>query len=67
MSPPTPAPDAEPLLTVTQVAHIMRVSKTTVYRLIDDGTLPAARIDNRLCIPTAALQDHLAQIGLDHV
>jgi excisionase family DNA binding protein len=36
-----PEPD---LLTVTEVARLLRVSKMTIYRLIEDGQLPALRI-----------------------
>ncbi|MGH2724724.1 MAG: helix-turn-helix domain-containing protein [Actinomycetota bacterium] len=31
-------------VTVTEVAQLMRVSKMTVYRLINQGDLPAVRI-----------------------
>jgi excisionase family DNA binding protein len=34
----------EPLLTVGEVAHTMRVSNMTVYRLIKSGQLAAIRV-----------------------
>jgi excisionase family DNA binding protein len=34
----------EPLLTVGEVASLMRVSNMTVYRLIKAGQLPAIRV-----------------------
>jgi excisionase family DNA binding protein len=34
----------EPLLTVDEVAHVMRVSNMTVYRLIKSGQLAAIRV-----------------------
>jgi len=34
----------EPLLTVGEVAHVMRVSNMTVYRLIKSGQLGAIRV-----------------------
>lgn len=34
----------EPLLTVGEVAQLMRVSNMTVYRLIKSGQLPAIRV-----------------------
>ena len=34
----------EPLLTVGEVAHVMRVSNMTVYRLIKAGQLAAIRV-----------------------
>jgi excisionase family DNA binding protein len=33
-----------PYMTVTEVAAYMRVSRMTIYRLVNDGTLPAIRI-----------------------
>jgi excisionase family DNA binding protein len=36
-------PAAEELLTVAETAKLLRVSKPTVYRWIDDGDLPAIR------------------------
>lgn len=37
-------PPDDPLLTVREVAALMRVSNMTVYRLIRDGSLPATRV-----------------------
>jgi excisionase family DNA binding protein len=34
----------EPLLTVGEVATMMRVSNMTVYRLIKSGAMPAVRV-----------------------
>jgi excisionase family DNA binding protein len=34
----------EPLLTVSEVAQVMRVSNMTVYRLIKSGQLAAVRV-----------------------
>jgi excisionase family DNA binding protein len=39
-----PIPDADPLMTVAEVANTMRVSNMTVYRLIKSGELPALRV-----------------------
>lgn len=36
--------DTTPFLTVKEVADRLRVSKMTVYRLIQDGSLPAVRL-----------------------
>jgi excisionase family DNA binding protein len=44
MTPKSFTTDAGPLSTVTEVAHALRVSKMTVYRLVHDGTLPAMRL-----------------------
>jgi excisionase family DNA binding protein len=37
-------PIAGPLLTVAEVADVLRVSNMTVYRLIKAGELPALRV-----------------------
>jgi excisionase family DNA binding protein len=59
MTPESFTTEIGPLLTVTEVAHTLRVSKMTVYRLVHDGILPAMRIDNSYRVPAAALQDYL--------
>ncbi|RDB55488.1 hypothetical protein C1879_10435 [Paraeggerthella hongkongensis] len=41
-------PGLEPLYTVAQVARHLRVSSTTVYRLVKDGALPCRRIGQTL-------------------
>ena len=44
-----------PLLTVREVAARLRVSRATVYRLVQDGALPVLRVSNSIRIPTRAL------------
>jgi excisionase family DNA binding protein len=44
-----------PLLTVGEVAARFRVSRATVYRLVQDGALPFLRISNSIRILAAAL------------
>jgi excisionase family DNA binding protein len=36
--------EQDPMLTVIEVAALLRVSKWTVYRLIEDGALKAIRV-----------------------
>jgi excisionase family DNA binding protein len=43
------------LLTVREVAAILRVSRATVYRLVQTGALPVLRISNSIRVPAAAL------------
>ena len=47
------------LLTVTEVAHRLRVSKMTIYRLITDYHLPALRVGRSYRIPTSAVTNYL--------
>jgi excisionase family DNA binding protein len=43
------------LLTVREVAARLRVSRATVYRLVQAGALPVLRVSNSIRIPAAAL------------
>ena len=44
-----------PLLTVREVADRLRVSRATVYRLVQAGALPVLRVSNSIRIPTECL------------
>jgi excisionase family DNA binding protein len=46
-------------LTVAEVAALMRVSKMTVYRLVNTGTLPAVRVGRSVRVPEQAVNDYL--------
>ncbi|MBW4722145.1 helix-turn-helix domain-containing protein [Saccharothrix obliqua] len=45
----------EPLYQVSEVAELLRVSKQTIYRAINDGELPAVRIRSRKLVPESAV------------
>lgn len=45
--------------TVAEVAAIMRVSKMTVYRLVNSGELNAVRVGRSYRVPEAALTELL--------
>jgi hypothetical protein len=45
--------------TVAEVAAIMRVSKMTVYRLVQSGELPAVRFGRSYRVPESAVNDYL--------
>lgn len=62
--PPMPAPK---LLTVAEVAGVMRVSGMTVYRLIRRQELRSVRIGRSLRVPERAVHDYLrdAEVGRD--
>jgi len=47
------------LLTVAEVAALMRVSKMTVYRLVHSGELPALRVGRSFRVPADAVTDYL--------
>jgi excisionase family DNA binding protein len=48
------AGDPGTLLTVAEVAAMLRVSKMTIYRLIDSGDLVAIRVSRSWRVPEAA-------------
>lgn len=43
--------DQPKYLTVKEVAEQLRVSKMTVYRLTEDGSLPSVRVGRSIRIP----------------
>ncbi|AVH61882.1 excisionase (plasmid) [Streptomyces dengpaensis] len=47
------------LLTVAEVAVIMRSSKLAVYRLVHNGHLPAVRVGRALRVPEEAVHEYL--------
>lgn len=55
-----PIENASRLLTVAEVAAALRVSTMTVYRLINAGDLPAARIGRSFRVRTEDLDRYLA-------
>lgn len=59
---PSPAPIGSPhLLTVREVAEMMRVSTMTVYRLIKAGELTATRVGHSYRIFDTDVNDYLAR------
>ena len=53
-------PTTGPLLTVIEVAEVLRVSNMTVYRLIKSGELPALRVGKNYRIRESELEAFLA-------
>jgi excisionase family DNA binding protein len=53
------------LLTVGEVAWVLRVSKMTVYRMIHAGELTAVRVGRGFRVPTTAVRSYLdnAHVG----
>lgn len=65
-----PRPDlwrepAPTLLTVNEVAARLRVSKMTIYRVIEQGDLAAIRIGRSLRVPEKALNKYLRDAGTE--
>jgi len=47
------------LLTVRDVARVLRVSTATVYRLCDTGELPQVRVSNAIRVHPEDLEDYV--------
>lgn len=52
-------------LTVAEVASIMRVSKMTVYRMVHNGDLPAARVGRSFRVPEDEVNKYLESSYVD--
>ena len=50
------------VLTVGETAKLLRLSKTTVYDQIRQGSIPSIRIGKRILIPRAALMRKLEEV-----
>lgn len=59
MNESTPTPAALNLLTVAEVATMLRVSKMSVYRLIHSGELEAVRFGRTFRVPQPAVDAYL--------
>jgi excisionase family DNA binding protein len=53
-----------PLLTVRDVAARLGISKATVYKLCEDGTLPYIRVSNAIRVEPAALEAYLVAASI---
>lgn len=53
--------EAQHLLTVKEVAQMMRVSSMTVYRIVKNGELPAYRIERQIRIAERDVHRYLAE------
>lgn len=52
-------------LTIAEVADAMRLSKATVYRLVQAQEIPAVRFGRSYRVTEAAVADYIARAGLD--
>lgn len=53
------------LLTVAEVAAIMRLSKMTVYRMVNSGQLPALKVGRSVRIPEHVVDEYLRKSYVD--
>ncbi|MGB8020206.1 MAG: helix-turn-helix domain-containing protein [Candidatus Nanopelagicales bacterium] len=53
------------LLTVAEVAVILRLSKMTVYRMVKSGNLPALKVGRSVRVPAHVVDEYLARSFVD--
>lgn len=54
------APDLPELMTVTEVATALRVSRATIYRLVNNGDLAGVRVGKAVRITRRAVRDFMS-------
>ncbi len=58
-----PDHEAHQLMTVAEVADALRVSRATVYRLVNAGSLPGSRVGKSMRVARRVVQDFLRDAG----
>jgi excisionase family DNA binding protein len=53
------------LLTVAEVAAILRLSKMTVYRMVNSGVLPALKVGRSVRVPEHVVDEYLRNSYVD--
>jgi excisionase family DNA binding protein len=48
--------DQQPVLTVSEAARLLRLSRAFTYELVASGELPSVRFGRRIMIPRAAIE-----------
>jgi excisionase family DNA binding protein len=48
--------DEQPVLTVSEAARLLRLSRAFTYELVARGELPSVRFGRRIMIPRAAIE-----------
>lgn len=60
----TKQPGSLPIvLTVTEVAHLLRISRGAAYSAVRRGDLPSIRLGHRILIPTARILESLGEVA----
>jgi excisionase family DNA binding protein len=48
--------DEQPVLTVSEAARLLRLSRAFTYELVASGEIPSVRFGRRIMIPRAAIE-----------
>jgi len=57
MTPNTAA--LEPLLSVDEAAHVLGISRVSLYRLLAAGDLPRVKVGNRTMVTPGSLREYI--------
>ena len=55
-----------PVLTITEAASLVRISRNSAYEAARRGEIPIIRLGRRLLVPRAALERMLERAGIAH-
>lgn len=55
----------EQMLTVAEIAAKFKLSKMTIYRLVNSGAIPALRVGRSLRIEEADLENYMRKVRTD--
>lgn len=56
-SPPAAGPRRDPLLSLTEVAEVLNISRREVSQLVRDKVIPSVRLSGRILVPRTWLDD----------
>jgi|LSQX01.3.fsa_nt_gb excisionase family DNA binding protein len=51
------------VLTVPELARVLRIGRTTAYKMVQEGQIPAMRIGKAIRIPRQAVENYLQKKG----
>jgi excisionase family DNA binding protein len=54
-------PELHPFMTVVEVAAALRVSRATIYRLVNTGVLPGLRVGNSVRVSRQAVDSFIGR------
>jgi excisionase family DNA binding protein len=56
-----PPPEPPPMVSITEAARLLGVSRTSLYQLMDTGELSSRKLGRRRLVPRAALEVYAAE------
>jgi excisionase family DNA binding protein len=58
----TPQPDSPLLYTIPEAAHVLRISRTKLYELLDTGEIESIHIGRSRKIPADSLRSYVSRL-----